>query len=44
LQTWAAINARVQPLLASVPALRRYQEAAVRWFNQPGQTAAAHRP
>jgi hypothetical protein len=37
LQTWAAIDARVQPVLAMVPALRRYVDAAKRWFNSPAQ-------
>lgn len=36
-QTWAAIDARVQPVLAMVPALRRYVDAAKRWFNSPAQ-------
>lgn len=36
-QAWAVINARVQPVFNAVPALRRYLDHAVRWFQQPGQ-------
>ena len=36
-QVWAALNDKAQPLLGAVPALRRYLDGAVRWFNQPGQ-------
>jgi hypothetical protein len=43
LQAWAAIEARVAPLLARAPpGLRAYIDMPIRWFNAPGQ-AQAHR-
>ncbi|KAL4437116.1 hypothetical protein ABPG75_004255 [Micractinium tetrahymenae] len=36
-QVWAALGAKAQPLLAMVPALQRYLDYAVRWFQAPGQ-------
>lgn len=36
LQAWAAMHARAQPLLLRAPALQRYLDFPVRWFQQLG--------
>lgn len=40
LQAWASLHARARPLLGMAPALQRYLDYAVRWFQAPGQHRA----
>lgn len=37
MQAWAAMHARVQPLLRMVPSLQRFLDYPIRWFQQLGQ-------
>jgi len=36
------LHARVAPLLAMAPALQRYLDYPIRWFQQAGQQAPPH--